>query len=114
MQGLCSILLRVENHLPDANNLHLRGLEQANELRIAIMTQRIIVLGLLTIALMFVYSCEVSQADDPFVAAAYRNEINKVKEMLQSGYDVNKQNPAGNTALMVASSHGYEELVQLL
>ena len=59
-------------------------------------------------------SCDRAESDDPLVAAADRGDVREVTALLDRGYDVNKKNPAGNTALVLAASRGNDSLVQLL
>ena len=48
------------------------------------------------------------------IDACIKNDINKVKELLDQECDVNFQDKHGNTALLYASIHGHKDIVELL
>ena len=50
----------------------------------------------------------------PLIMATYLDQINIVKELLEKGADVNRQDAAGNTALMGVCFKGNAEIADLL
>lgn len=50
----------------------------------------------------------------PLVMAAFENDLDKVKELLRSGEDVNEREDDGTTALDLAVSHGNLDMIQWL
>lgn len=48
------------------------------------------------------------------VRAVKKNNINQVKELIQSGYDINKPDIHGDTALILAAYEGKNEILKLL
>lgn len=51
--------------------------------------------------------------DDDLIKAVWKNDMNSVVKSLRSGADVNAATLRGHTPLSIASSSGYEDLVQL-
>ncbi len=51
---------------------------------------------------------------NPLVFAAENGDLNKVKELINSGTDINSRDEKGYTALRRASAEGYIEIVKFL
>jgi ankyrin repeat protein len=60
------------------------------------------------------YIKESKSLENQWFKAVYKNNIEKVKEFINQGIDINKQNRYNITALIYASSWGYKEIVKLL
>ncbi|OGP52762.1 MAG: hypothetical protein A2Y65_03625 [Deltaproteobacteria bacterium RBG_13_52_11] len=58
-----------------------------------------------------VYSAGIS---DELFSAVEKNDIQKVKELIAKGADVNVKEEHGNTPLIKAASRGYTEIAELL
>lgn len=52
--------------------------------------------------------------DPPLIEAAIKQDINSVRLLLDSGYEVNEKNQFGDTALTKAAGSGNIEIVKLL
>ncbi len=78
----------------------------------------IVILVFIIVAVFLVAKSSVNESPDLMMRAVVNNDLNKVKILLESGCDVNKiiYKPSGafTTALILASTLGYTEIVQLL
>ena len=48
------------------------------------------------------------------ITATKKKDLNKVKELIKSGADLNAKDTFGGTALIIASNIGHTEIVKLL
>jgi ankyrin repeat protein len=54
------------------------------------------------------------QYENPFIEACYIGDIDKVKEFLNQGFDIDAKAESGSAALHIAAQNGYVELVDFL
>lgn len=59
-------------------------------------------------------SHEVRLANQELLKATYYSEINRVKEILEGDVDVKARDIYGNTALIIASTKGHDDILELL
>ena len=57
---------------------------------------------------------ETTEATPPVIDAVAEARLERVRRSLEQGLDVNKTDPDGRTALMIAAFDGYTEVVDLL
>ena len=78
---------------------------------------------LTTIAAVLVVGCGTTQSPEPptakvlglpILAAAYKGNIEAVKQHLAAGTDVNAKNKSGTTPLHLAAYGGHKEIAELL
>ena len=63
---------------------------------------------------MLIGGCRDNPSQRSLHEAAEKNDIAKVKALLEEGADVNKRDESNKTALCIAAREGNEEIVKLL
>jgi ankyrin repeat protein len=66
------------------------------------------------VAVVLLAGCGASEAERAMIGAAWKGDIEAIKQHLAAGADVNASDSAGNTALSKASSRGNVEMAKYL
>ena len=69
---------------------------------------------LITIAAVVLVGCGPSAPDISIHEAAFKKDIDAIKQILASGVDVNAKDNDGDTALFIATGEGHKEVIKLL
>lgn len=75
---------------------------------------RLTVLCLLPVQIMFFAGCTTSRTSTSLIDAAYHNQLESAKNIIDAGADINQRGSRGYTSLMLATYYNYYSMVEYL